>query len=153
MVPDNSVEAALYQAKAANNVLSHDLTAALRLLEASRHEVAELRADLAKHPHQIAQELCDRQSAQLRAERDLLRITLKSWVDVMDQMALEPDDPAAEIREQYHGKRLLESKRALAITDPDKPPGEACSMYQRHLPSDASCYVCGMTEWAHKVTK
>jgi len=44
-----------------------------------------------------------------------LRAALQSWVDVMALLSSEPDDLAAQIREQFHGKRLKQSLAALAI--------------------------------------
>ena len=71
----------------------------------------------------VAQEQRDRADlaeSALGAEKHLnflLTRALKSWVDVMDHLSQDPDDPAVVIRNQYHGKRLAMSRAALEGKD------------------------------------
>lgn len=44
---------------------------------------------------------------------DMMQAALESWVGVMDKMSQDPDDPVTQIREQYHGKRLAQSREAI----------------------------------------
>lgn len=50
-----------------------------------------------------------------------VRAALASWVKVMDDMDSDPDDPATAIRQQYHGKRIAQTREALALLDGEKP--------------------------------
>lgn len=49
---------------------------------------------------------------------DALVAALTSWVDVMDKLSQDPDDPAVVFRNTYHGKRLEQSRAALAKVKP-----------------------------------